>query len=61
MAVPCILLALAGGFAYVFLVQDAQSGAYYALKRLIVPDKERMKVTQQEIDIMVYAKRCINI
>lgn len=55
MSTPCIFLALAGGFAYVFLVQDAQSGVYYALKRLIVPDKERMKVTQQEIDIMVCA------
>lgn len=49
-----LIFVITGGFAYVFLVQDSSSGEYYALKRLIVPDKERMNLTQQEIDIMVF-------
>ena len=36
-----------------FLVQETTSGKTFALKRLIIPDKERMKHAQDEVEIMV--------
>lgn len=41
-----------GGYAYVFLVQDLADGKFYALKRLIVADRERMRAVRQEANLM---------
>eukprot|EP01134_Creolimax_fragrantissima_P004712 CFRG4712T1 len=45
-----------GGFAYVFLVKD-QNRNIFALKRLIVPDKDAMVSAQQEINVMKIGDR----
>ncbi|GAV08591.1 hypothetical protein RvY_18256-2 [Ramazzottius varieornatus] len=41
-----------GGFAYVYLVQDAENGKEYALKRLLAHDEEAAKNVKQEIKFL---------
>ncbi|OQV17255.1 Cyclin-G-associated kinase [Hypsibius exemplaris] len=41
-----------GGFAYVYLVQDVESGKDYALKRLLAHDDEVAKAIKQEIKFL---------
>lgn len=43
----------AGGFSFVFLVKDCDTGALYALKRVLVQESQEMKAIQREIDLMV--------
>ncbi len=42
-----------GGYSYVFLVKDMVTGEDYALKRLLIQDKEMYKNAKEEIDFMV--------
>ena len=41
-----------GGFGYVFLAQDVNTGKNYAIKRLCV-DAEYIKAVKREINLMV--------
>lgn len=41
-----------GGFAFVYVAQDAQTGTEYALKRLIGADKEACNNIIREINIL---------
>ena len=40
-----------GGFACIFLARDVNTKETYALKRLLVTDKEEAKVVQYEVDL----------
>lgn len=42
-----------GGFAFVYLVKDVQSGEPYALKRLLVNDRDDLNKVKEEIEYMV--------
>eukprot|EP01113_Clastostelium_recurvatum_P016618 TRINITY_DN1955_c0_g1_i2.p1 TRINITY_DN1955_c0_g1~~TRINITY_DN1955_c0_g1_i2.p1 ORF type:complete len:964 (+),score=205.72 TRINITY_DN1955_c0_g1_i2:94-2985(+) len=41
-----------GGFAFVYLVKDTHNGRNYALKRILVHDREEMTLVQNEINVM---------
>jgi serine/threonine protein kinase len=42
----------AGGFAFVYLVKDVRSKKKYALKKILVQDKEGMQHAKAEMDLM---------
>lgn len=44
-------ISLVGGFAFVYVVQDIQTGIEYALKRLLGADKEACEVIIRELNI----------
>lgn len=47
----CLSSISVGGFAYVYVVQDIQTGAEYALKRLLGNDKQACNNIIREIQI----------
>ncbi|GAM19899.1 hypothetical protein SAMD00019534_030740, partial [Acytostelium subglobosum LB1] len=50
-----------GGFSYVYLVKDANTGKQFALKRILVRDNEELANVKHEIDIMQLVKHHKNI
>jgi hypothetical protein len=46
----------AGGFSFVFLVRDCDSGSLYALKRVLVQEHSEMTAIKHEIQIMVRSR-----
>jgi len=44
--------ARAGGYSYVFIVRDVQTGVLYAMKRMVVDAGERLDNAKAEIRVM---------
>jgi serine/threonine protein kinase len=51
--VQIVKLLAEGGFAFVYLVKDAQSDLPFALKRLLVSDRDDLNKVKEEIAFMV--------
>jgi AP2-associated kinase len=41
-----------GGYGFVFLVRDINSGEYFVVKRMLCQDRERLELAQREIEIL---------
>lgn len=50
------LLFFIGGFAHVYLARIEGKSGYVVLKRVAVPDAERLKTVEKEIAFMVKVK-----
>lgn len=56
---PVLIALHTGGFAHVYIARIEGKSGYVVLKRVAVPDGERLKMVEKEIAFMVSQQRAL--